>query len=99
VPEPPPTLDDFRAAVGGTFALHAGDGLGLELRLVDAQATGDRAAGVPRDPFRLAFLGPADPSLPQRTYRLEHDALGELDVFLVPIGRDAGGTTYEAIFA
>jgi hypothetical protein len=27
------------------------------------------------------------------------DVLGTLEIFLVPIGRDAGGATYEAIFA
>jgi hypothetical protein len=52
-----------------------------------------------REPFRLAFLGPTDPALPQQTYRLEHDVLGTLDIFLVPIARNAAGTTYEAIFA
>jgi hypothetical protein len=88
-------IADFRSAVGTSFTLEGGHAL----RLVEAQATGGRAAGMPRDPFRLAFLGPADPILPQRIYRLEHEALGRLDIFLVPIANDAGGTTYEAIFA
>jgi len=89
-----PELADFRAAVDTSFAL---DGSHV-LRLVEAQGTGARAAGMSRDPFRLVFHGPADPILPQRTYRLEHEALGTLDMFLVPVGRDARGTTYEAIF-
>ena len=38
------------------------------------------------------------PALPQRIYRLEHAELGGLDLFLVPIGRDASGITYEAVF-
>jgi hypothetical protein len=36
--------------------------------------------------------------LPQRIYRLEHDELGALDLFLVPIGRDDSGVRYEAVF-
>ena len=36
--------------------------------------------------------------LPQAIYRLEHAALGAMDVFLVPIGRVADGIRYEAIF-
>jgi hypothetical protein len=90
-----PELADFRTALETPFSLPGGPAL----RLVAAAPNGERAPGMQRDPFRLAFLGPADPVLPQRTYRLEHAALGELDIFLVPVARDAGGTTYEAIFA
>jgi hypothetical protein len=90
-----PELADFRTALDTPFTVPGG----AALRLVEAAPSGERAPGMERDPFRLAFLGPADPVLPQRTYRLEHDALGTLDVFLVPIAQDAGGTTYEAIFA
>ena len=90
-----PELADFRTAIHTPFSLEGSH----VLRLVEAQATGERAPGMERAPFRLAFLGPADPVLPQRTYRLEHGALGALDIFLVPIASDAGGTTYEAIFA
>ena len=88
-------LADFRTAIDTPFRV---DG-SVALHLVQAQAIGGRAAGMERDPFRLEFLGPADPVLPQRTHRLEHDALGTFDIFLVPIGRDARGTSYEAIFA
>jgi hypothetical protein len=51
-----------------------------------------------REPFSLVFAGPAAPVLPQSIYRLENDDLGALEIFLVPIGRDAGGTRYEAAF-
>jgi hypothetical protein len=90
----PPELRDFRTALDTPFSLEGG----YVLHLVEAQSTGERGAGMARDPFRLEFLGPTDPILPQRIYRLEHEALGALDIFLVPIARDAGGTTYEAIF-
>jgi hypothetical protein len=88
-------LSDFRAALDTPFALADG----VELRLTEAEPNGSRAPGSERDPFRLAFLGPPDPVLPQRIYRLEHAGLGALDIFLVPIARDAEGTTYEAIFS
>jgi uncharacterized protein DUF6916 len=90
-----PELDDFRVAVGSLFTLEGS----APLRLVEAELTAERGAGMERDPFRLEFLGPSDPILPQRTYVLEHDTLGALDIFIVPIARDASGTTYEAIFA
>ena len=90
-----PELTDFRTAIDTTFRLEGSH----VLRLVEAESLGERAVSTQRDPFRLAFLGPIDPVFPQRIYRLEHDVLGALDIFLVPIARDAGGTTYEAIFA
>jgi hypothetical protein len=85
-----------------TFEPHVGDrftigGFGaIELVLAAAQRVGKWPGG--RDPFRLSLRGPAEPVLPQAIYRLEHADLGALDIFIVPIGHDADGTTYEAIF-
>jgi hypothetical protein len=31
-------------------------------------------------------------------FPLKHDAIGELDLFLVPVGQDETGTFYEAVF-
>ena len=44
------------------------------------------------------FRGPLDASLAQKAHAIEHDALGTGSLFLVPIGRDEGGYTYEAVF-
>jgi hypothetical protein len=44
------------------------------------------------------FRGGPSPPLPQRIYRVEHEALGALDILLVPLGPDELGQRYEAIF-
>jgi hypothetical protein len=49
--------------------------------------------------FSLVFTGRASPWLPQGTYRLIHPQLRERDLFLVPIGPDAAGMRYEAVFS
>ena len=49
-------------------------------------------------PFSLILRGPAAPSLPQGTYSLRHPRLGPIELFLVPIGRDAQHTRYEVTF-
>jgi hypothetical protein len=49
-------------------------------------------------PFTLAFRGPRRQPLTQGTYALGHPRLGDLELFLVPIGGDASTLTYEAIF-
>jgi hypothetical protein len=92
------TVDSFLPAVGRPFAIDVGDGR-LDLELVEARALTTEAPAGHRAPFRLEFRGPAEPVLGQRIHRLESDVLGPLEIFLVPVGRDAGGATYEAIFA
>ena len=93
------TVSDFRLHMGSGFRLYADDV--LEVELVEVDDVGGRSGVAPegpRAPFSVVFLGPRDPVLPQRIYRLEHDELGTLDLFLVPIGRDDAGVRYEAVF-
>jgi hypothetical protein len=51
-----------------------------------------------QEQFALHFRGDRNQVLPQRIYPIKHDNIGEFDLFLVPIGRDATGTFYEAVF-
>ncbi|HEY7037186.1 MAG TPA: hypothetical protein VH482_38045 [Thermomicrobiales bacterium] len=81
------------------FRIRVGDADWEETRLVEATALGeDAASGGRRTPFSLVFRGSRDRVLPQRTYRIEHEAIGEFDLFLVPIGPDRDGMRYEAVF-
>jgi hypothetical protein len=48
--------------------------------------------------FSLLFRGPGAFVLPQQIYKLRHDRLGVLDLFLVPVSRDANGVNYEVVF-
>jgi uncharacterized protein DUF6916 len=69
------------------------------LRLAEVRSLGHQPHAPRVDPFVLEFSGPSNPMLEQRIHRLGHPALGELDIFLVPIGPDpAGGLRYEAVF-
>ena len=93
----PPTLADFTALCGERFALQHDGVDGLWADLVEAQAL----SGPPfngRQPFSLLFTGPAAPALPQGTYRLVHAQMPAFDLFLVPVGADASGVRYQAIF-
>jgi hypothetical protein len=93
-----PTLESFRPAVGDAFTVGPEDGPTVELLLVEAEHK-DAGPHAPRPPFSLLFHGPAEPLMPQATYRFAHHALGAMDIFIVPLGRDEHGTTYEAFFA
>lgn len=48
--------------------------------------------------FSLYFFGGEKFQLPQGTFRLQHEKLGELFLFLVPVGREPTGYKYEAVF-
>jgi hypothetical protein len=90
------TKETFEPVRGGVFEpLH--DGVTLTLELSAVLGTGLKGAAM-REQFSLHFRGPATPLLPQSIYRLQHQDIGVLDLFLVPISRDATGTTYEAVF-
>lgn len=54
--------------------------------------------GFPGEQFSLLFAGPPEPYLEQGTYGLEHDAMGRLTLFLVPVDQRKDGYRYEAFF-
>ena len=91
------TIESFPPHVGTSFWLHAGDRR-IELRLIRAaKVMESQAARLSRAPFSLYFLAPV--LLPQQIYRVTHEGFAEpLDIFLVPLGRDASGVTLEAVF-
>lgn len=69
----------------------------LELvKVVGDKSSMDKVEGVER--FAIYFLGPGDFYLPQRIYHIEHEVLGTMLIFIVPVGAQAGRYQYEAIF-
>ena len=96
------TYEQFRDLVGDRFGVTVGDHT-LELELAEAvesaEPGGPGPDGQDRRQFSLVFRGPARSAFPQGTYRLGHTDLGELDLFLVPLGPDGDLMQYEAAFA
>jgi hypothetical protein len=97
------TAAAFAEHLATVFRLQAG-GQELPIELVEVQRAsyaGKPAAVGPagrREPFTLLFRGPRTPYALQGIHRLEHDQLGTLELFLVPIGPDDAGMRYEAVF-
>lgn len=87
----------FERYIGSTFVVEV-DGEPVPVRLATLTRL-PSGPGSPRaQPFALLFVTHG-PALGQRTYRLEHADLGVLEIFLVPVGPQAGGELgYEAIF-
>jgi hypothetical protein len=95
------TCDQFAGRVGERFEVAVEGGAPLVLELTEAtegsEAGGPGPDGQERQQFSLVFLG--IPGLAQGTYRLVHAELGDLELFLVPIGPRGEGMQYEAAFA
>jgi hypothetical protein len=97
------TFDLFDGRVGESFEVSTDGVPAVTMELTEATEStepgGPGPDGEERRQFSLVFRGPAGPMLPQAIYRLDHAELGELELFLVPIGPDAEGMRYEAAFA
>ena len=96
------TRQDFEPHRGSTFRLAPGGGEPRDLVLVAVESLGGETSlsDAPREPFSLVFRDPATRKefLPQAIYRLEHPEMPGLELFLVPIGPDAQGMRYQAVF-
>jgi hypothetical protein len=90
------THQDFEALEGQAFVLREG---ALEVPLTLLRVRSRAWSGPGRVPFSLLFAASSGAALPQRIYRLTHVREGELELFLVPVGRDARGLLLEATFS
>ena len=89
------TIDTFSGHVNTKFLMHYGDSKTAELELTSVKDVGSSPRQIQ---ISLLFQGPDNVPIAQGIYTLEHDKLGALDIFLVPIGKDAKGVQYQAIF-
>ncbi len=89
------TRDQMAEYVNSAFVvLDAPDGA-ITIQLIEVTPL---RATARQEIFSLMFRGPAGHFLPQHTYTLRHEQLGEFELMLVPVERDEEGFIYEAAF-
>jgi len=88
-------MEMFSGHVNTKFLMHYGESHTAELELISVTDVG---SSPKQAQFSLKFVGPGDGPAAQGIFRLDHEALGALDLFLVPIARDKDGLRYEAVF-
>jgi hypothetical protein len=93
------TPASFEAHQGTPFHIDYGAGAPLEVVLQEVKRHEPHPGARP-EPFSVYFRGPRTPVLQQQIYRLAHDQMPALEIFLVPVGPDpkVGGMLYEAVF-
>src|SRR5688572_32081511 len=90
---------DFQSQLDQLFCIHLGNATTIDLQLVSVKELGAASQPEFRNPFSLHFLGPVSRQyLPQHTYQMVNEKLGTIDIFVVPLGPEAGRMRYEAIF-
>ena len=92
---------DFESHLNTEFRLTLDDQTTVPLELIRVEGVrGDTVAESKREPFSIILRSADNAAYEQQICRLEHERLGELHLFLVPIGpsRD-GGMCYEAVFS
>jgi hypothetical protein len=88
-------ISDFAEQVNSKFQMHIDEATAFELELVEANKHG--ATESPYQ-FSLKFAAPHTAPISQGLYRLDHEKMGELQLFLVPIAKDNQWLYYEAVF-
>lgn len=89
------TRQDFTGLAPASLAVEH-QGQRLEMSVVEVR---DLPPISPRNaPFAVLLAGPPSPLLPQGIHVLLHPAHGRLELFMVPVGRDATRVRYEIIF-
>ena len=92
-------FEDFADKVGEGFAISEEGLPRITLILREAEPL-NPAMALPnvRPPFALFFVASEPRVMPQQLYRIEHEALGTMSIFLVPVAKDNSGVTYQATF-
>ena len=87
---------DFKPLINQTFTAIQSDSPSFEL--LEVSLLGNEPVNGERQAFSLLFRSKNTSSPQQSIYQLNHEELGELEIFLVPIGPDQQGMLYEAVF-
>ena len=89
-----PSQQEFSGAVDSRFDIARADSGSAEFTLIECQSL---LSNEHQECYSLVFRGPADVPPVQNIYVLQHDKLGTLELFLVPIKKDDRGLYFEAV--
>ncbi len=89
------TLAAFQENLGTEFRVLRPEAKPVTLELIDVRVG---QCTPNQEQFSVSFAGPADSGLGQGSFRLEHERMGVIDLFLVPFGMDRNQIQYEAVF-
>ena len=77
------------------FHVHTSSGAAVELELIELS---EGPANPGHEIFSLTFRGPIEAFLGQGMVSMSHDAIGDFELFIVPVAQTSDGFLYEAVF-
>ena len=89
---------DFLPHLNNEFRIYFDPSSPLAVELIEVSEKSSTTSNAERLPFSIVFRGPKNTDYQQGTYKVNHKDVGEILLFLVPIGPDDEGLCYEAIF-
>lgn len=90
--------EEFAENLNTKFRTSADGADGPSMVDLDLAEVSEQKLSPKQEQFSVLFRGPRDRFLGQGMRSLEHDKLGQADLFLVPVREDAEGYYYEAVF-
>jgi hypothetical protein len=86
--------ETWKAHLNSTFTIKtAPTEVPLQLINISEQKFSSR-----QERFSVYFKGPLEGFLPQHSYPFQHEVMGMVDLFIVPIAQENDGFVYEAVF-
>ena len=93
--EPSLTHAEFTQNINAKFQVAIDEQKCVELELVQVSEV---KLFPQQEQFAIVFSGPLDTYLGQGTRLFKHEQMGEFELFVVPISKDAQSVYYEAVF-
>jgi len=87
--------DRFAEVLGSSFVLKTTEGQSVDLRLVEVSGIRERPHQFS---FSIVFSVAQGYTVEQGLYDLEHESLGTVQLFLVPVDETPEGMKLEAVF-
>lgn len=87
--------EDYARCLNTKFKAQIDETSTMEIELIGVK---DKSPSPRHEQFVLTFLAPVNAPVSQQIFTVHHEQLGNGTIFLVPIAKDAGGVTYEAVF-
>ena len=89
------THEEFSKNANTKFQVQIDENTPVELELTEIS---EIKLHPQQEEFTIVFRGPLDGFLGQGARNFTHDQMGQFELFIVPIRKDAQGFYYEAVF-